>query len=69
LAWSSRGRRKLRPCYDPIANQVALKLRDGDTSFNLHGEPIVCSAVDALDTFARSGLPHLALGRFLISKR
>jgi carbamoyltransferase len=40
-----------------------------NTSFNLHGEPLVCSAVDAVDTFERSQLPHLALGRFLISKR
>jgi carbamoyltransferase len=40
-----------------------------NTSFNLHGEPIVGSPVDALDTFERSGLQHLALGRFLISKR
>jgi carbamoyltransferase len=40
-----------------------------NTSFNLHGEPLVCSAADALDTFERSGLPHLALGRFLISKK
>jgi carbamoyltransferase len=40
-----------------------------NTSFNLHGEPLVCSAEDAVDTFERSGLPHLALGRFLISKK
>jgi len=40
-----------------------------NTSFNLHGEPIVGSAADAVDTFERSGLPHLALGHFLISKR
>jgi carbamoyltransferase len=40
-----------------------------NTSFNLHGEPLVCSPEDAVDTFERSGLPHLALGRFLISKR
>jgi carbamoyltransferase len=39
-----------------------------NTSFNLHGEPLVCSAADAIDTFERSGLPHLALGRFLVSK-
>jgi carbamoyltransferase len=40
-----------------------------NTSFNLHGEPLVCSAADAIDTFERSGLPHLALGRFVISKK
>lgn len=40
-----------------------------NTSFNLHGEPLVCSPADAVDTFERSGLPHLALGRFLISKK
>ena len=40
-----------------------------NTSFNLHGEPLVASAQDAVDTFERSGLPHLALGRWLISKR
>jgi carbamoyltransferase len=39
-----------------------------NTSFNLHGEPIVCSPQDALDTFSRSGLQYLALGDFLISK-
>ena len=40
-----------------------------NTSFNLHGEPLVCSAEDAVDTFERSGLPHLAIGRWLISKK
>ncbi len=40
-----------------------------NTSFNLHGEPLVGSPADAVDTFERSGLPHLALDRWLISKR
>jgi carbamoyltransferase len=40
-----------------------------NTSFNLHGEPVVCSAEDAVDTFERSSLPHLALGHWLISKK
>ena len=39
-----------------------------NTSFNLHGEPMVLSAADALSTFRRSGLGHLALGPYLISK-
>ncbi|HEX5814561.1 MAG TPA: carbamoyltransferase C-terminal domain-containing protein [Methylomirabilota bacterium] len=40
-----------------------------NTSFNLHGEPLVGSPDDAVDTFERSGLPHLALDRWLISKK
>ncbi len=40
-----------------------------NTSFNLHGEPNVESPEDALHTFEHSGLPHLALGSFLISKK
>jgi carbamoyltransferase len=40
-----------------------------NTSFNLHGEPMVSSPVDAVDTFERSGLPHLVMGHWLISKR
>ena len=39
-----------------------------NTSFNLHGEPIVCTPEDALSTFARSGLQHLALGDWLLTK-
>jgi carbamoyltransferase len=35
----------------------------------LHGEPIVCSAADAVDVFERSGLPHLALDRWIISRK
>ena len=40
-----------------------------NTSFNLHGEPIVCSPADAVETVARSGLVYLALNRFLLTKR
>ncbi len=39
-----------------------------NTSFNLHGEPIVYRASEALDVFLRSGLEHLALGNWLIEK-
>lgn len=39
-----------------------------NTSFNIHGESIVSSPQDALDTFKRSGLHHLILGTWLISK-
>jgi carbamoyltransferase len=40
-----------------------------NTSFNLHGEPVVCSPEDALRVFDISGLEHLAVGDFLLSKR
>lgn len=40
-----------------------------NTSFNLHGEPIVRSPEDALRVFMNSGLTHLALDNFLVSKK
>ena len=39
-----------------------------NTSFNLHGEPVVCSPEDALRVFDLSGLEHLALGHVLLTK-
>lgn len=39
-----------------------------NTSFNLHGEPIVNTPEDALDVFMRSGLEYLALENTLIYK-
>src|SRR5690606_4760814 len=39
-----------------------------NTSFNLHGEPIVYSPADAIRVLLHSGLEHLALGHHLISK-
>ena len=40
-----------------------------NTSFNLHGEPIVFSPEDAIRTFKKSGLEYLYLGQYLITKR
>jgi carbamoyltransferase len=40
-----------------------------NTSFNLHGEPIVYSPRDAARVFRLSGLDHLALGHYFISKK
>jgi carbamoyltransferase len=39
-----------------------------NTSFNLHGEPVVCSPDDALRVFDISGLKHLAIEDFLLTK-
>jgi len=40
-----------------------------NTSFNLHGYPIVCTPTDAINTLKKSGLKHLVLGNYLVSKR
>jgi carbamoyltransferase len=37
-----------------------------NTSFNIHGEPIVCSPAEAVDVFRRSGADALAIGPFLV---
>jgi carbamoyltransferase len=39
-----------------------------NTSFNLHGEPMVYRARDAVDVFLRSGLEYMALGNWWVEK-
>lgn len=39
-----------------------------NTSFNLHGYPIVATAEDALDVFRRSGLEFMQLASFIVRK-
>jgi len=39
-----------------------------NTSFNIHGEPIVCSPSEAIDVFVRSGADALAIGPFLVER-
>ena len=39
-----------------------------NTSFNIHGEPIVYSPKDAIRTFKNSGLQYLAIGNWLVKK-
>lgn len=59
------------PDYYRIVKQVERQTGLGgvlNTSFNLHGEPIVCSPVDAISTFLRSGLQYLAIDNLLIKK-
>jgi carbamoyltransferase len=40
-----------------------------NTSFNIHGEPVVCSPDEAIEVFQRSGADALAIGPFLIERR
>lgn len=39
-----------------------------NTSFNMHGEPIVCSPDDAIRSFVQGKLDYLALGNFLVAR-
>jgi carbamoyltransferase len=39
-----------------------------NTSFNIHGEPLVCAPHEALDVFQRSGADALAIGPFLLER-
>jgi carbamoyltransferase len=39
-----------------------------NTSFNLKGEPVVCSPTDAIRTFFSSGLDALVMGRYIVLK-
>jgi carbamoyltransferase len=39
-----------------------------NTSFNLRGEPIVCSVIDAISTFGRSKIDTLVLEDFVIDR-
>lgn len=65
-------RREMNPLYYDIVEQfgeatgVPVLL---NTSFNLRGEPIVASPMDALSTFQRSGIDALVLGDWIASKK
>ena len=39
-----------------------------NTSFNMHGEPIVCTPADAIRSFSEGHLDVLAIGRFLVER-
>ena len=39
-----------------------------NTSFNVRGEPIVCTPPDAVNCFLKTGLDHLVMGDMLASK-
>jgi carbamoyltransferase len=57
---------------DPFATLLrAIRCRTGqaillNTSFNIHGEALVCTPEDAVDVFLRSGADALAIGSFIV---
>ncbi|MEO5902627.1 MAG: carbamoyltransferase [Gemmatimonadaceae bacterium] len=56
---------KLITAFDSITGCPMLV----NTSFNVRGEPIVCSPTDAYRCFMRTHLDYLAIGPFLLSKK
>lgn len=40
-----------------------------NTSFNIHGEPLVASPKDAIETLLKSGLKYLAIGNYYVEKK
>ncbi|NQT46683.1 MAG: carbamoyltransferase [Candidatus Omnitrophica bacterium] len=40
-----------------------------NTSFNLRGEPVVCTPEEAYRCFMRSGIDYLAIGQFVLDKK
>jgi carbamoyltransferase len=55
---------RLLKCFEKIAGVPVIL----NTSFNIKGEPIVCSPRDALRTFWATGIDALAIGKFLVQK-
>ena len=40
-----------------------------NTSFNVRGEPIVCTPQDAYNTFVNTGIDVLVIGRYLVTEK
>lgn len=60
------------PSYHALITEFQQSTEVGallNTSFNIHGEPIVQTAADAIDVFRRSDLDALVLGDCFIEKR
>lgn len=63
--------REANPSYYDLIKAFEKKTGCGsllNTSFNIHGEPIVASLEDAWDVFTRSGLDGLIMGNIYIEK-
>jgi carbamoyltransferase len=59
------------PDYYRLLKEYEARTGEGillNTSFNLHGEPVVYRARDAVDVFLRSGLEYMALGNWWVEK-
>ena len=60
------------PLYRDLLLNIKRKTGRGvvlNTSFNIHGEPMVLSPDDALDTLKRTGIRYLFMEDFLVENR
>jgi len=65
-------RKNANPGFHAAISQYFNKTGRGgvlNTSFNIHGSPIVYTPADAIDVFLRSGLKYLALGNYVLNKK
>jgi carbamoyltransferase len=60
---------------EPLFRQLLLELKkltgSGvvlNTSFNVHGDPLVCSPQDALETLKKTSNDYLVMGRYLVKR-
>jgi carbamoyltransferase len=57
------------PLFQSLLRHVKAALGYGvllNTSFNIHGEPLVCSPEDAVETLQKSGVRHLVIEDYLV---
>ncbi len=57
--------------YVSLLKEIKLLTGKGvvlNTSFNIHGEPLVCSPNDAIKTFLTTGIKYLIIGDFIVTQ-
>ncbi len=60
------------PRYEKMLREVKKLTGRGvvlNTSFNIHGEPLVCSPQDAVDTLIKTGNEYLVVGNYVVRNR
>lgn len=63
--------KKENAIFRDLLKEIKIRTRHGillNTSFNVHGEPLVCSPQDAVKTMIDTGNKYMAIGNFLVKK-
>ncbi|MGD8369186.1 MAG: carbamoyltransferase C-terminal domain-containing protein [Desulfobacterales bacterium] len=59
------------PAYRRLLEKIKEALGHGvvlNTSFNIHGDPMVCTPEDAIETFRRTGVKYLFMENYLVER-